>query len=59
LRKCTAQYAGGIGLFIDAKDNEAKAYYERFDFVSLPDKPLLLFLPLQSIQAALAGSSKR
>jgi GNAT superfamily N-acetyltransferase len=50
--------AGGIGLFVDAKDSEAKAYYERFGFVSLPDTPLLLFLPLQSIRDALAGSSK-
>jgi GNAT superfamily N-acetyltransferase len=45
---------GGIGLFVDAKDNEAKAYYERFGFVSLPDNPLLLFLPLQTIREALA-----
>ena len=46
--------AGGIGLFVDAKDNEARAYYERFGFVSLPDTPLLLFLPLQTIRDALA-----
>jgi len=46
--------AGGIGLFVDAKDHEAKAYYERFGFVSLPDMPLLLFLPLQTIRDALA-----
>ena len=46
--------AGGIGLFVDAKGNEAKAYYERFGFVSLPDTPLLLFLPLQTIRDALA-----
>ena len=46
--------AGGIGLFVDAKDNEAKVYYERFGFVSLPDNPLLLFLPLQTIREALA-----
>ena len=45
---------GGIGLFVDAKGNEAKAYYERFGFVSLPDTPLLLFLPLQTIRDALA-----
>ena len=50
--------AGGIGLFVDAKDNEAKAYYERFGFVSLPDTPLLLFLPLQSIRDVLASGSK-
>lgn len=45
---------GGIGLFVDAKDDDAKAYYERFGFVSLPDNPLLLFLPLQTIREALA-----
>lgn len=49
--------AGGIGLFVDAKDSEAKAYYERFGFVSLPDAPLLLFLPLQTIRDTLADSS--
>jgi ribosomal protein S18 acetylase RimI-like enzyme len=47
--------AGGIGLFVDAKDAEAKAYYERFGFVSLPDNLLLLFLPLQTIRETLAG----
>jgi ribosomal protein S18 acetylase RimI-like enzyme len=45
--------AGGIGLFVDAKDNAAKAYYERFGFVSLPDTALLLFLPLQTIRETL------
>jgi len=49
--------AGGIGLFVDAKDGEAKAYYKRFGFVSLPDNPLLLFLPLQTIRDVLAGMS--
>lgn len=48
--------AGGIGLFVDAKDAEARAYYERFGFVSLPDNPLLLFLPLQTIRETLAPS---
>jgi ribosomal protein S18 acetylase RimI-like enzyme len=45
--------AGGIGLFVDAKDDEAKRYYERFGFVSLPANPLELFLPLRTIQEAL------
>ena len=49
--------AGGIGLFVDAKDAEAEAYYERFGFISLPDNPLLLFLPLQTIRGALAGGT--
>jgi GNAT superfamily N-acetyltransferase len=45
--------AGGIGLFVDAKDEEAKLYYQQFGFVSLPDNPLELFLPTKSIQEAL------
>ncbi|MGH2413543.1 MAG: hypothetical protein ACRDEA_07600 [Microcystaceae cyanobacterium] len=45
-----ADHAGGIGLFVDAKDESAKAYYSRYDFVSLCDTPLEMFLPLQTIR---------
>jgi GNAT superfamily N-acetyltransferase len=40
---------GGIGLFVDAKDDEAKTYYEQFGFVSLP-APLQLFLPMPTVK---------
>lgn len=46
--------AGGIGLFVDAKDHEAKRYYEQFGFVCLASNELELFLPVKSIQEALA-----
>ena len=46
--------AGGIGLFVDAKDQDAKCYYEQFGFVSLPSNELELFLPVKTIQEALA-----
>ena len=46
--------AGGIGLFVDAKDHEAKAFYEHFGFVPLPSNELQLFLPVATIQEALA-----
>lgn len=49
--------AGGIGLFVDAKDQEAKRYYEQFGFVSLPSNELELFLPVKTIQEALAHDS--
>jgi hypothetical protein len=49
--------AGGIGLFVDAKDEAAKAYYERFGFVALPENLMQLFLPLQTIRNALQGAS--
>lgn len=41
------QDAGGIGLFVDAIDEKAAAFYSRFGFSSPPDQPLLLFLPVQ------------
>jgi ribosomal protein S18 acetylase RimI-like enzyme len=49
--------AGGIGLFVDAKDTEAKRYYEQFGFVPLPSSELELFLPVKTIQAALFDNS--
>ena len=49
--------AGGIGLFVDAKDQEAKRYYEQFGFVSLPSNELELFLPVRTIQDALTSKA--
>lgn len=48
--------AGGIGLFVDAKDEVAKAYYEQFGFVPLPANGLRLFLPLQTLRKALGDA---
>jgi ribosomal protein S18 acetylase RimI-like enzyme len=45
--------AGGIGLFVDAKDQKAKDFYEHFGFKSLPSNELELFLPVATIQEAL------
>lgn len=50
-----ADAAGGIGLFVDAKDDKAKEFYEKYGFeVTNPFKPMLLFMPLASIQKSLA-----
>jgi ribosomal protein S18 acetylase RimI-like enzyme len=49
--------AGGIGLFVDAKDQKAKEFYQRFGFVSLPSNEFELFLPVKTIQEALAQQS--
>ena len=49
--------AGGIGLFVDAKDQEAKRYYEQFRFVPMPSNELELFLPVKTIQDSLAEKS--
>lgn len=44
-----AENVGIIGLFVDAKDNYVKEYYETFGFVSLLGDPLILFLPIQTL----------
>ncbi len=44
-----SENVGIIGLFVDAKDNFAKEYYEHYGFISLLGNPLVLFLPLQTL----------
>ena len=46
---------GGIGLFVDAKDQDAKCYYEQFGFVPMPSNELELFLPVKTIHEALTS----
>ena len=53
-----SQDLGIIGFFVDAKDNKAKAYYEQFGFIQLPDNPLELFLPLATLRNAYDTISK-
>lgn len=47
-----ANHAGLIGLFVDAKDDDARSFYEHFGFVPLPADPLRLFLPIATLRAA-------
>ena len=44
-----SENVGIIGLFVDAKDNHAKEYYEQFGFISLQGNPLILFLPMKTL----------
>ena len=44
-----SENVGIIGLFVDAKDESAKNYYQQFGFVSLHGNPLTLFLPTQTL----------
>ena len=46
-----AEQAGVIGLFVDAKNNSARSFYERYGFASLPNQPFHLFLPIKTIQS--------
>jgi predicted N-acetyltransferase YhbS len=40
---------GMIGVIVDAKDEQARGWYERFEFERLPDSPLTLWLPTAAI----------
>ena len=47
-----AKLVGGIGLFIDAKDENAKKFYQHYGFVVTNDaRPRQLFLPTASLPA--------
>lgn len=53
-----AEAVGGVALAIDAKDEAAARWYERFGAVRLVDDPLALVLPLATIAAALRAADK-
>lgn len=40
---------GGIGLAVDAADEEVAGFYEKYGFKRVEDHPLRLFLPLASL----------
>lgn len=50
---------GGVALAIDAKDENAARWYERFGALPLQDDPLKLILPLVAIADALRESERR
>ena len=40
---------GAVAVVVDAIDDDAARFYRHFDFLSLPDKPNRLFLPMRTI----------
>jgi len=40
---------GMLGVIVDAKDEQARGWYERYEFERLPDAPLTLWLPTAAI----------
>ena len=56
-----AAEVGGVALAIDAKDETAARWYERFGVLPLPDEPLKLILTLSVIADAIktAGSRRK
>ncbi len=54
-----AAEAGGVALAIDAKDEKAASWYERFGALPLLDDPLKLILPLVVIADSLRAAGRR
>jgi GNAT superfamily N-acetyltransferase len=54
-----AAEVGGVALAIDATDERAAGWYERFGALQLLDDPLKLILPLAVIAEAIAAAEKR
>jgi GNAT superfamily N-acetyltransferase len=54
-----AAEVGGIALAIDAKDEKAARWYERFGALPLLDDPLKLILPLSVIADAIRTAGRR
>jgi hypothetical protein len=48
-----ADIAGIRALLVHAKDDDARAWYEKFDFESSPTDPLHLFLLMKDIKKIL------
>jgi hypothetical protein len=48
-----AEIAGLRAFAVHATDEEARAFYERFDFIASPADPFHLFVPLKDIKAML------
>lgn len=50
-----AEHIGVAAVFVDAKNDRARAFYEHFGFISLPDNPLELFLPMATVRHLTQG----
>jgi Rod binding domain-containing protein len=48
-----ADIAGLRALAVHAKDDEARAFYEHFDFIASPVEPMHLFVLLKDLRRAL------
>jgi len=48
-----ADKMGVYAVVVDAKNNDAKAFYERYGFIELQDSALTLFLPIETIKSAI------
>jgi GNAT superfamily N-acetyltransferase len=59
-RSLAASHAiGSLAVIVDAIDDRARAFYEHFEFQTLPDQPRRLFLPMASIARLFQLAARR
>ena len=51
-----AAEVGIVAVLIDAKHERARRFYARYDFESLPDQPLTLWLPMAAVRQLFANA---
>lgn len=49
------ELVGGIGLFVDAKNEAVARYYEEYGFLPVPERELVLLLPIQDCLKLVEG----
>ena len=42
---------GSAAVVVDAKDDSARAFYEHFNFITMPATPRRLYIPMSTIEA--------
>lgn len=55
-RRCIQSPPAVYTLLVDAKNDQAVAFYQRFGFQQVVDRPRTLFLPLATAEKALLGT---
>lgn len=53
-----ADNTGIYAVYTQAKDEESKQYYQKRGFIEFQDKPLSLFLPIETIKKAIISTTK-
>jgi GNAT superfamily N-acetyltransferase len=55
MRRCmiVTDIAGGLGLFVEAKDEELSGFYQKNGFIEITTNPYTLFLPIGTIRGLL------
>lgn len=59
LRRCLRSETASLAVVVDAKDDAAISFYERHEFLRLPDQANRLFKPMVEIEKLFAGAKNK